>query len=221
MGNIINIFDLEVTADPAKDIVRRIADNLEKERIYTVELVTLEPVLQEKDNQLWKKQMQSMDLLIPGGKGVLGAEKNKYKALEKEIENYVLHRFLMRFLQKNRKTVYLIASSEENLIAFEDAIKSFGQMIRIVGKSVIQENGADKDKIINEINGLEPDCVFSALPSPLQENFIYENKGLLNTRVWVGYGLRILEYKSQGKLTNKIRLFILKKILHYHLEKQA
>lgn len=115
MSNIVSVFDLEVTIDPAKEFVRKIAQNLEDERIYTVDFVTLEPLLQEKDNEEWKKQMKSMDLLIPGGGSVLGTEKTMDKTLGREIENRVFPKLLLRFLQKNKKTIYLLAESEEAL----------------------------------------------------------------------------------------------------------
>lgn len=218
MGNIINVFDLEVRADSAKDLVREIANNLEDERIYTVNFVTLEQLLQEKDDEDWKKQMQEMDLLIPGGKGVLEAEDGRYKPLEREIENHSFSKLLIRFLQKNKKTIYLISSNEEALAVFQEGLRIFGTNIRIVGQAVLQEN---KENIINEINGLEPDCIFSALPSPLQENFISENKTLLNARVWIGSGTKILEVKRKKKIGNRIHSFILKRIFRYQLEKQS
>lgn len=221
MSNIINVFDLEVAIDPAKELVRKIAQNLEDARIYTVDFVTLEPLLQEKDNEEWKKQMQSMDLLIPGGGSVLGIEKTVYKTLDREIESHVLPKLLLRFLQKNKKTFYLLATSEETLAIFEKWLRMFGQNIRIIGKAVLQDNKLDKEKIINDINGVEPDCIFSALPSPLQEEFIFENKSLLNARVWVGCGTKLMEEKQNKKIQEKIRLFILKKIFHYQLEKQT
>lgn len=219
MGNIINVFDLDVCADSAKDLVREIANNLGMERIYTVNFVTLEQLLQEKDNEAWKKQMQAMELLIPGGKDVLGTKDERHKTLEREIENHAFSKLLVRFLQKNRKTLYLLAANEENLTAFQEALRRYGSSIRIIGQAVLQEN--NKEDIINEINGLEPDCIFSALPTPLQENFISENKTLLNARVWVGCGTKILEARYEGRIGSRIHSFILKKIFHYQLEKQS
>lgn len=221
MCNTINLFDLEITGDSAKDLVRRIAENLAEERIYTVNIVGIETLLQEKDNDKWKKQMQSMDLLIPAGKGILSAEENKFKFLEKEIEKHAFPKLLIRFLQKNKKSIYLLAESEESVSLLQKGLKTYGQNLWIIGHSVIQENGEGKEKVINEINGIEPDCIFSALSSPMQEDFIAENKALLNARVWVGCGRKALAIKEKKNRMGKLRLFIIKKILHHQMEKQS
>ena len=44
------------------------------------------------------------------------------------------------------------------------------------------------DMLVNAINGGEVDCVISALEPPLQEDFIIQNRALLNTALWVGLG---------------------------------
>lgn len=221
MDNIINVFDLEVCVDHAKNLVREVVKHLEDERIYIVNFVTLEPLLQEKDNEDWKKQMQSMDLLIPGGLGVLKTENGMYKAIKREVENHALSKLLIRFLQKNKKTIYLLAYNEEMLTLFQESLRQYGQNIRIIGQSVLQENQSEKENVINEINGLEPDCIFSALPTPFQEAFICENKALLNARIWVGCGTKFIEESQRKKIRGRVRLFILEKIFHHQLEKQS
>ncbi len=40
--------------------------------------------------------------------------------------------------------------------------------------------------IVNAVNGSEADCILSVLPSPAQEDFIEQNRALIDTRVWIG-----------------------------------
>lgn len=220
MENVMNLFDIEMTGDSAKNLVRNIAENLNQERIYAVSIVTLESLMREKDNDAWKEQMQTMDLVIPGEKAVLEAAENGVKYREKEIENHAFLKLLIRFLQKNKKTIYLLAASDEEVSLLQEGLKIYGQNIRIIGQSVLQEINKGKEDVINDINGLEPDCIFSALPSPVQEEFITENKALLNARVWVGCGTKALNIQAKKKRAGKIRLYVLKKLLRHQLEKQ-
>ena len=65
--------------------------------------------------------------------------------------------------------------------------------------------------MINEINGVEPDCILSALPSPRGEQFVVESRALLNARLWVG-GLSVFSEEITRRPLGKIGQFIMKKI---------
>ena len=43
-----------------------------------------------------------------------------------------------------------------------------------------------KEEIVNEINSASADVIFSILPSPLQEQFLTENKSKLDAKIWYG-----------------------------------
>ena len=40
--------------------------------------------------------------------------------------------------------------------------------------------------MVNEINSASADVIFSILPSPLQEQFLTENKSKLDAKIWYG-----------------------------------
>lgn len=221
MERLINVFDIELTGDSAKETVRKIAVNLEEERIYTVGIVTLEMLVQEKDNDIWKGQLKTMDVLFPGDKEILRAACETDRSLTKESDKKDFAKLLFRYLQKNKKTVFLLTETEAQLEIFQNHLKKYSQNLRIVGKGLLGADGINKEKIINEINGLEPDCILAALSCPWQAKFISENKALLNTRVWVGLGPQFVQEKPKRKTAGRIRTYILKKLFHYQLEKQA
>ena len=221
MENVINIFDIEISADSAKEIVRKIALNLEKERIYTVSALTLEMLLQEKDNETWKKQLQTMDLLFPGDKEIFRAADSTEKGCMKQTDKKELGKLLLRYLQKNKKTIFLLAEKETELEKFENDLRRYCPNIKIVGKSVLAADSEEKDKVVNEINGIEPDCIFAALSCPWQTQFINENKALLNARAWIGFGSSIVRNIEKRSAAAKLQTFILKKLFRYHLEKHV
>lgn len=95
----------------------------------------------------------------------------------------------MKYLQKNRKRVFLLAESEEKLNTVENAMKYYDKGIFLTGHALIKEGENREEDVVNEINGTETDCILSVLSSPYQEKFIAENQALLNVKLWFGCGL--------------------------------
>ena len=221
MENVINVFDIEISADSAKEIVRKIAMHLEEERIYTVSALSLEMLLQEKDNENWKRQLQTMDILFPGDKEIFRAADNAAKGCMKQTDKKELGKLLLRYLQKNKKTLFLLAEKESELVKFENDLRRYCPNIKIIGKSVLAVDSEEKDKVVNEINGVEPDCIFAALSCPWQTQFINENRALINARAWVGFGSSIVRNIEKKSAAVKLQTFILKKMFRYHLEKHV
>lgn len=221
MERKINVFDIELTGDSAKETVRKIAVNLDEERIFTVGIVTLEMLIQEKDNVVWKNQLQAMDILFPGDKEILRAAADTDSELIRESDKKDFVKLLFRYLQKSKKTVFLLAETESQLMVFQDNLKKYCQNLRVIGRELLEKDSTSTERIINEINGLEPDCILSVLSCPWQAKFISENKALLNTRVWVSLGAQFTQNKPKRKAVGRIQTFILKKLFHYQLEKQA
>ena len=74
--------------------------------------------------------------------------------------------------------------------------------------------------LVNAINGGEVDCVISILSSPLQEEFIAKNRGILNTRIWMGLGKGILPVGRPGFGQGRITQFLMKRIFKKEIEKR-
>ena len=75
------------------------------------------------------------------------------------------------------------------------------------------------DMLVNAINGGEVDCVISALEPPLQEDFIIQNRALLNTALWVGLGSEMFPVRERNFAGGKISQFLIKLIFKKEIEK--
>ena len=73
MENKIDIFEIDIDALTAKDTLKRIVQFMESETVSTVEIVTLELLVQGQDDPKWREKMQKMDLVLPGEKEILEA----------------------------------------------------------------------------------------------------------------------------------------------------
>lgn len=70
-----------------------------------------------------------------------------------------------------------------------------------MGGAVVPEHAEADDMIVNEINGLEIDCILSELDLAGREAFIARNRIIVNARVWlrVGKQLRLQETETGFK----------------------
>lgn len=224
MENKIDIFGIDIDALTAKDTLKRIVQFMESETVSTVEIVTLELLVQGQDAAQWQEMMRQMDLVLPGEKEILEAsekaaglshgtsEANSH--LIKELEKQVFLKMFFKYLQRTRKKVFLLAGREEELLFLQEKLRPYARGFLPAGHAVLPRDGGRKDSVINEINGVEPDCILSVLPYPEQERFITEAKALLNARLWVGCSLSLLQEENKKKPSGKLRKFFLKKMFY-------
>lgn len=230
MENRMDIFNIEIDALTAKDTLKKIVQFMESETVSTVEIVTLEMLVQGQDNPEWKEKMRGMDLVLPGETDILEASRKAVGLLDsvdmynghlmKELEKKVFLKMLFRYLQKTRKKVFLLAGGEEEMLLLREKLHIHAKGLLLAGHAILPEDGERKDSVINEINGVEPDCIISVLPYPEQEKFISEAKALLNARVWMGCGFSLLQEERAKRPAGKLRRFFLKRTFIHLVDQQ-
>lgn len=209
MNEKINIFDVELDSFTAKSAMRQAVEYLESDSINLVEVVTLDMLLQEKENKEWKEQTAKLDMILPGEEGILQAAKITDIRLLKDVSGKIFLKMFFRYLQKNHKKIILITSDEKMTERLKKAIQKNHKGMIVTGACQLDENRS-QEEIVNEINGMEADCILSFLPAPLQENFIVNNKALLNVKLWLGCGSTLAErYIENG--TGGIKYYFMKK----------
>ena len=92
--------------------------------------------------------------------------------------------------------------------------------MQAVGLAKVSAQNRADDMLVNAINGGEVDCVLAALSAPLQEEFIVKNRGVLNTRIWLGLGKDILPVGRRGAGQKKFTQFFMKHIFKKEIEKR-
>ena len=217
MTEKISIFDVEISCIKAKEAMMQAIGFMKGDSVNTIELVSMESLMKEHENPEWKKKVSMQDL---------EAAKTDDARLLRETDNKLFLRMFLKYLQKNHHKIYLLAASQEELVKAEEALARYNQGIRVVGDAVIHlEDGelTDADRIhgiVNAVNGSEADCILSVLPSPAQEDFIEQNRALIDTRVWIGCGSVLMRSFDDRKMTSRIKRMLVKKVFRYKVEKQ-
>lgn len=219
MEEKMNIFDVEIDGFTAKTAMQKAVEYMQSEYVSTIEIVTLDMLMQGKDDPVWKENTKEIDMVLSGEREILEAANITDKILLKNVDNQVFLKMFLRYLQRNRKRVFLIAQSEKELVSLEEAMVKYHRGIAVAGHGILSSEGKSEEDIINDVNGAETDCIISVLPSPEQEEFIIRNKSLLNIRVWLGCGNMLAE-NYRRKSTGGVRRFLMKRAFRYNVEQQ-
>ena len=197
MTEKISIFDVEISCIKAKEAMMQAIEFMKGDSVNTIELVSMESLMKEHENPEWKKKVSMQDLVLPGSVEILEAAKTDDARLLRETDNKLFLRMFLKYLQKNHHKIYLLAASQEELVKAEEALARYNQGIRS-----------------------EADCILSVLPSPAQEDFIEQNRALIDTRVWIGCGSVLMRSFDDRKMTSRIKRMLVKKVFRYKVEKQ-
>lgn len=216
----IDIFDVKLDVLTAKEVMQRVIKFMEGETVNTVEIVALETLMQGQDNPDWKQQMSRMNLVLPGDTEIFKAADVKNQNLIKDLDKGTFFKMLLKYLQKNKKSVFLLAGTENELEKLKKILKPYGSGIVDAGTAILPEGSGLEANVINQMNGAEADCILSALQYPQQSSFIIENSGLIDARLWVGCAPMLKTMDQNEQTGGRLRHFILKKVFRYRLETQ-
>lgn len=206
MSKTIEILGININRMNSKEALRKVNTLSGKEPLAIVEIITSEELLSLEESQELKAEMKTFDLVLAGDKGLL-------EAVSLAEERYLP--LLLRQLQRNHSRVFVLANNEGECREFAEYLRKDYGIVSLAGAAVLSAEHRDDDLLVNAINGSDVDCVLSVLASPLQEDFIVNNKKSLNAKLWLGtgdaYQKMDREERGIGKLTAFIKQRIFKK----------
>ncbi len=221
MNEKIQILGLEIDNLAAKEAVKRVVSYMESDPVSVVEMVTMNTLGKFQQDEDSKELFEKFDLALASDKGILEAAGITEERTLREADELLFIKMVMRVLHKNSARVFLLAEDKADLQKLEKYMQEDYSNIQVKGTATIEENGASDDMMLNLVNGVEVDCIFSALPSPDEEHFIYRNKSLVNARVWLGFGNLLDELKKEKTGLQKVKEFILRQLLKKEMAKKG
>ena len=221
MDEKIQVLGIEIDNYSAKDAVKYMVTYMGTEPVNVIEMVTMNTLGKFQQAEEAATLFQSVDLALAGDKGILQAAGVIEERRLKEVEELLFIKMVMRFLHKNSARVLLLAKDNADLEKMEGYISEDYANIRVIETATLEENGISDDKLLNLVNGAEVECILSTLPSPIEEEFIYRNRLLINARVWLGFGNLLGEMHKQKTIFQKVKEFILRQILKREMAKKG
>ena len=135
----------------------------------------------------YRKIINSADLVIPDGAGVVLASKILSKKLEKgKVPGIELCERICKIASDNKYSIFFLGSKPGYAEQAADNLKEKYPDFIIAGTN----DGYFKDdsEVIEKINNSKADVLFVCLGAPKQEKWMHDNKDKLNIKIMGGFG---------------------------------
>lgn len=218
MNNKINVLELELHNDTAKEAMQKVVGYMATEPLNIVEFISSDSLLRSKEDEVFRDNISQADLVLTIEKSLLELAGVTDRKRLQEAENGLVLKMMLHYFHKNQSRVFLLAESEEDSARLIEYFQKYYSGIDLVGAEMVSPDRSMDDMILNSINGVEAECVISVLPSPLQETFVVRNRILLNARVWLGLGKNV-KLPMNSKEKKPVRDFFVKLFLKREIAK--
>jgi len=192
--NIRGVDFANVTMGEAVEVAKSFIVENKMHVIYTPNSEMMQSCIDDKSGSLFEI-LNSADMLIPDGSGVVLASKMLKTPLKQKVAGIELAFHLIDYLDKTGGTLFLLGSKEEIVEKAAENLLVKHQNLKVFYHHGFFDLFADKNpeeniKVIEKINASEPDVVFVCLGAIglKQEKWICQNKNKLNARLLIGLG---------------------------------
>lgn len=216
MDEKIQVLEATIHNDSAKGYMMRMVEYMQQDTFHVVEAVTMKSLVTLLAEEAHKQYLEAFDFTFAGEKEVLEAAGVTDGHRLKEAEDMLFVKMLFRYLHKNRKKVFLLADDADVMQAVTEMLKERYHDIKIVDQVILEEECPSEETIVNQMNGVETDCVLAFMDSPLQEAFLFRNRQLMNTKVWLGLGREFCEHMGERTWFYRLKKFF---ALHFWKKK--
>lgn len=182
----IDILGIEVDNYTVREAMMQVENYLDNTVMNTIETIDMKMLELAGQDETVRSCIEQLDLAVIGEKEILiAADVHSSQRISETINHDFFREFIKRII-RNHKRVFLLAET----IAQEEQLEHFlvgkYERIEVAGHCAIEEKSNDYESVVNEINSASADVIFSILPSPLQEQFLTENKNKLDAKIWYG-----------------------------------
>ena len=220
MQEKIQVLGVELDNCSAKDAMKRVVEHMEMERLNVVEMVSMNTLAHFQEEAHDESVFELFDIVLPSDRGILEAAGIDDERRLKEVDDLLFVKMIVRYLQKNDISVFIISETEDFKNQFVEYLKEEYGNLKIVGSMSLEESAGSDDMVMNRLNGAEVECILSTLLSPLEERFVAKNKSIINARVWFGFGALLREINKEKRGWQKLVQKLTRKILKREVEKQ-
>ena len=198
MTKKIDVLGLLLDNYTVREAMLQVEACMDEHQLYTVEVVTMQMLLEQERDVMMREVLSSLDLTVIGEKQILQAADavTMQRVQETEANDFTYEFF--RYMERSRKSVYLLGESTDRITYVRNGLKEQFSDLVFAGEYALESCGGDDETVINDINAMSPDVLISVLPSPLQEHFLAEHREKIHSSIWYGMGEAGINGKKSG-----------------------
>lgn len=192
----ISIMDVRIDNKTMDEVLNTVEDKLSKNEQYIIFTPNTEIIMMCQDDEEFLNYINSSDVNIPDGIGLLHASKIRKLPLKEKVAGYDLSMNLLEMANKKKLKLYVLGGKPG---VADTAMKNVSKKYPNInisgchhgyfkGAHLGQGGSAEELKIIEEINKQEPDILFIGFGAKKQEQWIGYNKDKINAKIIIGNG---------------------------------
>ena len=192
----IKIFGTRVDKITQKEAIKKVENFLQEDEMKAIYTPNTEIIMEAREDNFLRKVLNSGDMVIPDGIGLIYASRIKKRPLPERVTGFDLSINMLELANREGYSVFLLGGKEGIAKkAGENIIKEYPN-ISIAGYNNGYFKGShtgtpgdlEELEVLDKINNTNPDILFVGFGAPKQEKWIYLNKDRLNCRVVIGNG---------------------------------
>lgn len=182
----VNILGVHVNKYTMQEAVAKASEMIETDGLSMIFTPNSEIILYASNNPEFTDVINSADMVIPDGIGVVYGAKILKNPIKERVAGYDLVCNLFPIMAEKGQSVYLLGAKPGVAEKAAETLLEKHPGLVIAGT----HDGYFKDdkEVIADINKCAPDFLMVCLGFPKQENWIYNNREKLNAKLAIGAG---------------------------------
>ena len=192
----VNIFGIKVDNITLEEASETVEKYLMGDGLKTISTPNTEIVMIAKEDEYLQEIINSSDLVIPDGIGLIYGSRIRKRPLKERVTGFDLSIKLLEIANRKGYSLFLLGGKEGVAKRASENIKNKYPNIKLAGyhhgffkgSHIGYKDHEEELNIIDMINESKPDIIFVGLGFPRQEIWMSENKNRICGKVIIGNG---------------------------------
>jgi N-acetylglucosaminyldiphosphoundecaprenol N-acetyl-beta-D-mannosaminyltransferase len=184
----VNVLDIGIHTVTMSQAVTRAEDFIAEKTPHLIATANAEMVMMAQTDQKLASILNTADLVVPDGAGVVWAARHHGYSMPERVAGYDLVQNLLAKAADKGYRIYMFGSAPGIVEKAKLAAEQKYNGVQIVGTRDGYFTAKDEPEIIESIIASKPDILLAALGVPKQEKWLHNNLAVLNIPLSIGVG---------------------------------